>query len=92
MTKCDKCHKEVGPLFCAHCRDRVKKEGAPEGLDLIPVLYWIPAVQGYVAGCTCRECPWNRGGYCSTVMTSLEMFKMLCHEFDGDNCIHQACG
>jgi hypothetical protein len=92
MTRCDRCGNEVGELLCGHCREEAKREGVPAGIKRIPVLFYIPERKTYVAGCRCLECPWNRGGYCSTEWTSIEQFKILIHEFDGDNCVHQKCG
>ncbi len=92
MTKCDKCGKEAGPLFCGHCREVIKKEQV-ELVNPIPVLFYNPFNHNYYAGCICYECPWNNGkGICTTGMVSIEMFKNLCHEFDGDNCVRMVCG
>ncbi|NHI94949.1 MAG: hypothetical protein EAX96_20840 [Candidatus Lokiarchaeota archaeon] len=88
--KCDKCEKEVGPLFCGNCRMEMKGLQKPaEGL--IPLLLWDAKREEYVIGCTCIKCPWNDGkGYCSTRHKILPIH--LFHEFDGDNIIHQVCG
>ncbi|RLD10438.1 MAG: hypothetical protein DRI44_06085 [Chlamydiae bacterium] len=89
MTKCDKCGKEVGPLFCGHCRAEIKKIKFNPG-KLIPLLYYDTENKRYVVGCTCVECPWNRDGKCITTHEKLPVH--LFHEFDGDNIIHQVCG
>jgi hypothetical protein len=87
MTNCDRCGKESGKLYCGRCRAIVQKE---RGV-LIPVLYFDPETGLYVCGCTVTECPCNNLGTCSGKI-SLDTFKAMCHEFDGDNCIKQVCG
>jgi len=87
MTKCDKCGKEVGNLFCGKCRLEIESERG----KLIPVLYYDPKTKLYVPGCTVIGCPCNDRGTCSGHI-SLETFKYICHEFDGDNCVKQFCG
>lgn len=92
--KCAKCGNEVGPLFCGHCRIEIEKGGlnSDDKQDLIPLLFWNPKTKCYVPGCTCLKCPWNRGGFCATEHELFESLKLLLHEFDGDNIIHQVCG
>jgi len=87
MTNCDRCGKESGKLYCGRCRAIIQKERGA----LIPVLYFDPVTGFYVAACTVTECPCNNLGTCTSKIT-LETFKAICHEFDGDNCIKQVCG
>ena len=87
MTKCDKCGKETGPLFCGHCRMEMKKSH-----NLVPVLFYDKVRKGYRAGCTCIECPWNENGACITLILKLDLLKNILHEFDGDNIVQQVCG
>jgi len=91
---CDKCKKEVGPLFCGNCRCQVKQESAKRvgQRKLIPLLYYNPVTGRYVPGCNCTECPWNIDNTCVTEWSDLENMKMLFHAYDGDNIIHQVCG
>lgn len=84
---CSKCGKEVGNLFCGHCR----KELQSENNLLIPVLYYDPQTKLYRPACSVLECPCNDRGVCSSRI-SLDTFITLCHEYDGDNCIKQVCG
>ncbi len=94
MTRCDKCGKEVGPLFCGNCRKKIKEESIKKVGErkLIPLLYWNPATKRYAPACNCTECPWNVDGACVSEHASLEVMKQLFHEYDGDNIIHQVCG
>ena len=85
MTKCDKCGKEAGNLFCGHCRAEILKRHS-----LVPLLFYDLEKRGYRAGCSCIECPANEHGICITVMQSLDQITF--HEYDGDNCIKQVCG
>jgi len=81
------CGKEVGPLYCAKCRAKLKRSH-----DLIPVLFYDKQKKGYRAGCTCVECPLNENGVCRQVYPTLESLIKVLHEFDGDNIVHQMCG
>ena len=85
MTKCDKCGKGSGNLFCGHCRAEIMKRH-----NLVPLLYWDKEKRGYRAGCSVLECPANENGVCITVMKSIDQITF--HEYDGDNCIKQVCG
>ena len=87
MTNCDRCGEESGKLYCGRCRAKVQRE---KGVA-IPVLYYDTESGMYLCGCTVSECPCNNLGTCCTKIT-LDTFKMMCHEFDGDNCIKQVCG
>jgi hypothetical protein len=94
LTKCDGCGKEVGKLYCAKCRAKIKKKTKKELKDvkLIPVLFFDVENNCYRAGCTVHGCPCNHGGVCSTRMLSIEFIKHILHEFDGDNIVQQVCG
>lgn len=94
MTKCDRCGKEVGKLFCAKCRGEIEgitKFVVPANTKkLIPLLFWDPEKKHYIFGCTVKGCPCNRNGLCGT--RHLTLPKNVLHEFDGDNIIQQVCG
>ena len=85
MTKCDKCGKEAGNLFCGHCREEIHNKH-----NLIPLLYWDKLAEGYRAGCSVVGCPANENGVCISVHKNLQ--SLTFHEYDGDNCIKQVCG
>ena len=87
MTQCDKCGKEVGKLFCGHCREQIRKESH----QLIPVLFFDQECKLYRVGCSVLECPCNDHGVCSSRI-SLDTFRNSSHEYDGDNCIRMVCG
>jgi hypothetical protein len=94
MTKCDGCGKEVGTLYCGKCRDKIRKKGISKEIQdkLIPLLYWNPINKTYVIGCTVTGCPCNTNGFCSGEIIDINQLKIILHEFDGDNCVHQFCG
>ncbi len=95
MTKCDRCGREAGNLFCGHCRAELEQEVSKvsKSLDtLVPVLYWDTKAKLYRAGCTVLKCPCNANGVCKTGHLFLALMKNILHEFDGDNIIQQACG
>jgi hypothetical protein len=85
MSKCDKCGKEAGNLFCGHCRSEITKRHS-----LVPLLFYDKDKKGYRAGCSCISCPANENGICISV--SLTISQISFHEYDGDNCIKQECG
>ena len=85
--KCSRCGREVGNLFCGKCREEIRKELG----QLIPVLFYDPALKMYRAGCSVLECPCNENGICSSRI-SLDTFKEVSHEYDGDNCVKMVCG
>jgi hypothetical protein len=85
--KCSRCDIEVGNLFCGKCRAEIRKKQG----QLISVLYFDPNSKLYRAGCSVLECPCNENGICSSRIT-LDTFKHLAHEYDGDNCVRMVCG
>lgn len=94
MTKCEKCEKEVGNLYCGKCRAEIEKKGLPKEIKvkLIPLLYWNPKNETYVIGCSVISCPCNRNGFCSGELLDIESVKRSLHEYDNDNCFKQFCG
>jgi len=68
-------------------REEIRKELG----QLIPVLFYDPALKMYRAGCSVLECPCNESGICSSRI-SLDTFKEVSHEYDGDNCVKMVCG
>lgn len=99
MTRCDKCGKEVGNLYCAKCRaEIIKKTSEVKFGRLIPLLFYDTKLKRYVLGYTVKGCSCNQWnihfniGLCSTTAIFLEGTKQLLHEFDGDNIIQQVCG
>jgi hypothetical protein len=63
-----------------------------EGLKLIPVLYYNPEQKAYYGGCNVKGCPCNVDGiHCSSLIT-LDTFKFISHDYDGDNRIKMPCG
>jgi len=93
MTKCDGCGKEVGKLYCGHCRAKIEKKTKVECKSLIPLIYWDNIAKGYRFGCTCLQCPCNHNGICGVLNKEpLETLSLRFHEFDGDNIIRQVCG
>lgn len=93
MTACDRCGKEAGNLFCGKCREEIKGERKQkEPRQMIPVLFYDYKTKMYLPACNVSECPCNVSGmYCSSLIT-LETFKFICHDYDGDNCVKQVCG
>ena len=85
MTECDKCGKEVGNLFCGHCRAEIHKRHT-----LLPLLFYDKDKKGYRAGCTCIECPANENGVCITIHMHID--EVCFHDYDGDNCVKILCG
>jgi len=83
--KCDKCGKEVGNLFCGHCRAEIQRRHS-----LVPLLYYDKISKGYRAGCSCIECPNNENRICIAVNMNIDQITF--HEYDGDKCIKQVCG
>lgn len=93
MTRCDGCGEEVGNLFCGKCRQKVEASLANLSKQkMLPLLYYDTETRLYHAGCTVVKCPCNRDGVCKTGHLFLSLMKTLFHEFDGDNCVQQACG
>jgi hypothetical protein len=71
----------------------IAKEGkSTDGLSLIPVLYYVTEKKLYVAGCNVKGCPCNIGGIHCSSLISLDTFKFVAHEYDGDNCVKLPCG
>jgi|WetSurMetagenome_2_1015567.scaffolds.fasta_scaffold73509_5 hypothetical protein len=94
MTRCDRCGKESGNLYCGKCREEIKRKTCnTKSLesDLIPVLYYDKKLKLYAPACSVIECPCNSRGFCSSKIT-LDTFIMICHDYDGDNCVKQVCG
>jgi hypothetical protein len=92
---CAGCGKEVGKLYCGHCRKKIKKKTVVESKELIPLLYWDEKGKSYRFGCNCLQCPCNHDGICGVLESNT--LKMIFdskrfHEFDGDNIIRQVCG
>jgi len=85
MTRCDRCGKESGNLFCGKCRAEILKRH-----NLIPLLFYDKEQGGYRAGCSVLDCPANENGVCISVNAKIEDISF--HEYDGDNCIRQVCG
>lgn len=85
MSRCDKCGKEVGNLFCGHYRADLHKRHS-----LVPLVFYDKEKKGYRAGCSCIECPANENGVCITVFTNIESITF--HAYDGDNCVKVVCG
>jgi hypothetical protein len=85
MTRCDKCGKEAGNLFCGHCKAEIHKRHT-----LVPVLFYDKEKNGYRAGCSCIECPANENGVCITVHKYIDDVNF--HSYDGDNCVKELCG
>lgn len=94
MSRCDRCGKEVGNLFCGHCREEIMAEAHErDSRELVPVLYWDRKRKGYVAGCSVLQCPCNAGnGYCSSLILTADTLKNILHEYDGDNIVFLPCG
>ena len=95
MTKCNKCGKEVGNLFCGHCRAELEGKWKAEAekyekKDLIPLIYWVKKAKMYRVGCMCFGCPANVDGICQLFYDSLDDIDF--HEFDGDNIVRTLCG
>ena len=92
LTKCDKCGKESGELYCGHCREEIINsipERNPD--DLIPLLFWNPKSKTYVYYCQCVGCPYNQKGFCAIEEFNFDFFKKWLHPFDGDNIIKHFC-
>ena len=94
MVICSRCGKEVGNLFCGHCREEViGKLPAISSENLVPLLFWDKEKQMYVFGCSVKECPCNREGrFCSSWIPDLVLAMFIMHEYDGDNICKQNCG
>lgn len=93
MSKCDRCGKEVGNLYCGKCRAEIQsaeKTHVPSD-DLMILVAYDRKTKLYRFGCTVTECPCNmKNGWCSKAPLFLD--KKLIHEFDGDNAVKQWCG
>lgn len=93
MSKCDRCGKEVGNLYCGKCRAEIKittKSHIPSDALMI-LLAYDHKRKLYWYGCTVDECPCHmKNGWCSKATPFLD--KKMIHEFDGDNAVKQWCG
>jgi len=93
MTKCDRCGREVGALYCGKCRAEIEKiEPTLSFKRMIPLLFYDKVNKCYRFGCTVEQCPCNRGGVCVTAHLTIDSVKAIMHEFDGDNIAQQHCG
>lgn len=99
MSKCDRCGKESGNLYCGKCRKEIEqREQGGEHIpseDLVILLAYDRQTKMYRYGCTVTECPCNMKnhedwGWCSKASPFLD--KNMLHEFDGDNSVKQWCG
>jgi hypothetical protein len=99
MSRCDRCHKEVGNLYCGKCREEIQnRERGAEHIpsdDLVILLAYDRKTKLYRYGCSVNECPCNmQNGWCSKATLAIDkefLLKMLnmLHEYDGDNCVKQ---
>jgi len=97
LTKCERCGREF-QAYCAKCRAELKLEAVEkikelEKSGLFPVL-WVDIKTGHLyPGCTVINCPCNNGkGICKCGFLSVELLKVVLHEWDGDNIVHNHCG
>ena len=97
MSKCDKCGKEVGNLYCGKCKEIIRQKEMPAvpSDDLIILLVYDKKTDLYRYGCSVKECPCNlQNGWCSKATPSLmaDRIQFRLHPYDGDNCVKQWCG
>lgn len=102
MSRCDRCGREAGNLYCGKCREEISlRERGAENIpsdDLVILLAFDRKAKLYRYGCSVKECPCNmQNGWCSKATPVIDkefitnMLNML-HEYDGDNCVKQWCG